>query len=148
LDGFLKMKVYKSKIDLEFVIPLNILIGSILILTLYEEANWIAFIINILIILFIFHMTTSTFYIINRDVLTIKCGILYSKSIEIKSIKRIIETNNPISSPALSLDRLQIKYGQYHSVIISPKHKEEFINQITNFNSNIIIIRKKSRIKR
>lgn len=142
------MKVYNSKIGLEIAAPLNIVLGSILILILYGEANWIAIIIIILIILFIFHMFMTTFYIINGDILTINCGILYNKSIEIKSIKRIIETNNPISSPALSLDRIQINYGQYNSVIISPKHKEEFINQITNLNSNIIVIRKNSRMKK
>jgi len=142
------MKVYNSKIGLEIAVPLNIVLGSILILILCGETNWIAIIIIILIILFIFHMFMTTFYIIKGDALTINCGILYNKSMEIKSIKSIIETNNPISSPALSLDRIQINYGQCDSVIISPKHKEEFINQITNLNSNIIVIRKKSRMKK
>ena len=51
--------------------------------------------------------------------------------------KKITETNNALSSPATSLDRLEITYGKFDSVIISPKQKQEFINDITTLNPNV-----------
>jgi hypothetical protein len=40
------------------------------------------------------------------------------------------ESRSPFSSPALSLDRLQIDYGAGKSILISPADKEGFIEAI------------------
>ncbi|MFJ8262632.1 PH domain-containing protein [Rummeliibacillus sp. NPDC094406] len=39
------------------------------------------------------------------------------KTIPLESIKSIKKTMNPLSSPALSLKRLDIEYGQYQNVL-------------------------------
>jgi hypothetical protein len=75
--------------------------------------------------------------------LAIKCGFLFNKTINIQTIKKITETNNPISSPATSLDRLEIVYGKFDSVIISPKKKVEFIADIKSLNPNVEVKLKK-----
>ena len=46
-------------------------------------------------------------------------------NIDIKSIRKIIETYNPLSSPAASIDRLEIFYNKFDSILISPKDKKE-----------------------
>ncbi|MEG0697900.1 MAG: PH domain-containing protein, partial [Algoriella sp.] len=68
-----------------------------------------------------------------------KSGFLVNKKIDINSITKISKTNNPISSPALSLDRIEIFYNKYDSVIISPKNEQEFIQDLQKINSSIII---------
>jgi hypothetical protein len=50
--------------------------------------------------------------------------------VPIESITGITPTSNPLSSPALSLDRLQISYNNGASVMISPKNKEQFIRDL------------------
>lgn len=130
-------KVYNSKIGLELVIPLVLIFGTVLFLTLYEEPSWIGILILLPTILFVVHMFLTTNYTIESDELTIKCGFLFNKTIDIKTIRKITETNNPLSSPATSLDRLEIKYGKFDTVIISPKKKKEFIENITTLNPNI-----------
>ncbi|GAB3340732.1 hypothetical protein GCM10027299_54370 [Larkinella ripae] len=69
----------------------------------------------------------TTHYRIDRNILKIQSGFLVHQDISIESIKRISETNNPISSPALSLDRIEILYNRFDSVLISPKDKTGFI---------------------
>lgn len=69
----------------------------------------------------------------------IRCGFLFNKYIDIKTIKKITETNNPLSSPATSLDRLEITYGKFDSILILPKQKIEFINDIKSLNPNVEI---------
>src|SRR5690606_15991386 len=130
-------KVYNSKIGLELVIPLVLILGTVLFLTLNEEPSWIGILILLPIILFVVHMFLTTNYTIESDELTIKCGFLFNKTIDIKTIKKITETNNPLSSPATSLDRLEINYGEFDTVIISPKRKKEFIENITTLNPNV-----------
>ncbi|MCB0443641.1 MAG: PH domain-containing protein, partial [Flavobacterium sp.] len=59
--------------------------------------------------------------------------------IDIHSIKRIFKTNNPLSSPALSLDRIAIVYNKYDEVLISPKFKKEFVDVLLKINPSIIV---------
>ena len=130
-------KIYKSKIGLELAIPLVLVFGTVLTLPINQEPNWIGIVILLPVILFVVHMFMTTNYTIDSDKLTIKCGFLYNKTIDIKTIKKITETNNPLSSPATSLDRLEINYGQFDTVIISPKQKREFVNDLTTLNTDI-----------
>lgn len=45
-------------------------------------------------------------------------------------IKSITPSHNPLSSPALSLDRLRIDYGNGRVLLISPRDKEQFLHDI------------------
>lgn len=135
-------KIYNSKIGLELVIPLVLIFGTVLVLSIVIESSWIGIAIILTVIIFVVHMFFTTNYTIERDDLVIKCGFLLNKTIDIKTIKKISETNNLMSSPATSLDRLEINYKS-GSIIISPKQKTEFINHIKRLNPNIEVKFKK-----
>lgn len=130
-------KLFKSKIGLELVIPLILVFGTILILIVADKPSWLGLAILLPVILFVVHIFLTTNYVINGHTLIIKCGFLFNRVIDINKIKKISETNNPLSSPATSLDRIEIIYGTFDSVIISPKLKKEFINEITRINTRI-----------
>lgn len=136
-------KVFKSKIGLELVIPLIVVFGTILFLTVSVKVSWLGIAIILPVIVFVIHMFMTTYYVINKNSLTIKCGFLFNKTIDINAIKKISETNNLLSSPATSLDRIEITYGKFDSVIISPKQKKEFINNLIILNPNIEVKYKK-----
>jgi hypothetical protein len=57
--------------------------------------------------------------------------------IGINDIKEITKLNTIISSPAATFDRIEIKYGKFEEMIISPKKKFEFAKYLTNLNSKI-----------
>ncbi|MBL7829765.1 MAG: PH domain-containing protein [Saprospiraceae bacterium] len=138
-------KIYNSKIGLELVIPLVLIFGTVLAVTIAEKPSWIGIAILLPVILFIIHIFLTTNYTIESDKLIIKCGFLFNKTIEIITIIKITETNNPLSSPATSLDRLEINCGKFGSVLISPKDKFEFINDIKILNPNVEVNYKKKR---
>ena len=140
------MKIYKSKIGLELVIPLLIVFGTVIILILNEKSSWLGLIILFPVILFVVHMFMTTYYVINEYNLTIKCGFLINLTLDIRTIKKISETNNLLSSPATSIDRIEIMFGNFDSVIISPKDKKEFINDILALNPRVEVIYKKRKI--
>ncbi|WP_100615365.1 PH domain-containing protein [Confluentibacter citreus] len=87
--------------------------------------------------LFILNIFLGTEYWIDNDVLKIKCGFLYTKSISIHEIKTISKTNSLISSPAPSLDRIEITYAKFDDIIISPKDKVTLAKDLTLINPNI-----------
>ncbi|MFA1822518.1 PH domain-containing protein [Virgibacillus oceani] len=80
----------------------------------------------IILPIFVLWMWLTTFYVIEANNLVIKCGP-YKKKVSFDSIKSVKKTTSSLSSPALSLKRLEIEYGVYDSVLISPYDRDEFI---------------------
>ncbi|OAT82530.1 hypothetical protein A6P54_08245 [Bacillus sp. MKU004] len=81
-------------------------------------------------------LIAATYYEISGEELKIAAGpIRYT--IHIHTIRSIEASKNPISSPALSLDRLRIDYNQSNVVYISPKDKKEFTDELLKINPNI-----------
>jgi len=74
-------------------------------------------------------LVATTYYKIEVDHLFISCGPV-EKRVPLSEITGVTPTNNPLSSPALSLDRLRIDYGQGQSVMISPRDKDSFIRDL------------------
>jgi len=129
-------KIFKSKVDRQFVVPIAVIIGGTFIWLLYLHA-WAGVIVVLVVGLFILHMFTTTYYTISGETLRIRSGFLINTEVDIESISKITATRNMLSSPALSLDRLEIFYNKYDSVMISPEDKEEFIAQLKGINPRI-----------
>ncbi len=131
------MKKYKSKISWKLIAFLAVMFSFMGFEVVTNPINWLALIVLLLCLLFIIHLFTSISYTIIEDELKVKAGFLVNTKIPISSIHKIKETNNLISSPAASLDRLEIFYGKYDSIIISPLDKNEFIQDLLKINPNI-----------
>lgn len=71
----------------------------------------------------------GTSYTVTSDELLIKGGPLKWR-VPIADITGITASSNALSSPALSMDRLRIDYGRGKSVLISPREKAAFIEQV------------------
>ena len=97
---------------------------------------------------FIGYLFHQTYYTIDGNKLKVKSGFLLNRSYEISRITKINETYSPISAPAASLDRLEINLDNGHNVIISPKRKYEFIDDLKKRNPKIKIeLRTKTQAK-
>ncbi|WP_442598688.1 PH domain-containing protein [Neobacillus sp. D3-1R] len=81
---------------------------------------------SIVLPIFIIWIWLTTNYVLDDQNLVIRYGP-FKKTIPLHSIKSVKKTMNPLSSPALSLKRLEISYGQYGMALISPKDREEFM---------------------
>jgi hypothetical protein len=130
------MTVYRSKIGLEFVIPLALLLGTEAFIMIYKQL-WGGLFIVLLVAAFISYVFRSIYYVINNGSLEIHGSSLFYAAIDIASIKSVAETNNILGSPAASIDRLKIEYNKYDSVMISPKDKYGFVNELIGLNPNI-----------
>jgi hypothetical protein len=74
--------------------------------------------------------------------LLITCGPIRGK-VDIMKIERVRKTKNPLSSAALSIDRLEISSSQGFwnaTWYVSPKDREEFIQELKSRNPNIEFI--------
>ena len=78
----------------------------------------------------------GTGYKVEGELLKLQFGPFKSK-VNIKKIKKISRTKNPFTAPALSVDRLEILFGKYDVIDISPKNENELINSLLAVNPNI-----------
>ena len=81
----------------------------------------------------------STKYVIQGNQLKVFSGFIRFKPIDIKAIKKIEKTSSIISAPAASLDRIEVSYGRFDSLIISPKDKAGFAQALLEINPDITI---------
>ncbi|MNR80616.1 hypothetical protein D3C72_113410 [compost metagenome] len=127
--------VYRSKIDIWLVVVL----GFAMLAALYSAgqtmnsgtpgASVIAVLVAVVGIGLPAWLLLSTRYTLDASHLLVQSGP-FKWVVPLADIKSITPSNNPVSSPALSLDRLRIEYGGRNALLISPRDKEQFLQQI------------------
>jgi hypothetical protein len=71
----------------------------------------------------------STHYTFDDSTLHIRCGP-FAWRVPLREIRAVTPTRDPLSSPALSLDRLRIEFGRMGSIMVSPEDKEAFLAEL------------------
>jgi len=128
------MQKFHTKIDwwiLGFLIAMTGLLIQLLY-TMYAKGTMVEYpehtAVYILTIAVIWWPVFNTRYIIENEALIIH-SLFLKWHIPLKNIQNISKTNNSISSPALSLDRLKIEYmkdGKIKQVLVSPRDQQAF----------------------
>ena len=131
------MKIFKSKIDWWF--GLILVYPIFLSITALLEGEWIGLLGLTGVVGFILILSKTTQYIINENQLVVKSTWIVNERIDISKITKVEKSNSILSSPALSLDRLLVRYNKYDEILISPKEKIEFIDELLKINPNIEI---------
>ncbi|UOQ51667.1 PH domain-containing protein [Hymenobacter cellulosivorans] len=139
MKGSVPGRVYKSGISRGLVLFLTVVLGGVALLMAYEQI-WPGLGLVLAAAGFIAHVLVTTRYTIAGDSLRIESGVLYTATLAIGSIRRIAETNSVFSSPAASFDRLEIAYGRYDTVLISPREKADFIAHLQALNPAIEVV--------
>jgi hypothetical protein len=113
-----------------------------LISTLFSgESFFIRFSLSILFgigILYFVFMFLNTRYVVTNQHLIIWDSFI-KRIIPINEINQINNVSDLISSPALSLDRIEIIHHQNKKIYVSPKNKVEFVRTLKTYNVNIVI---------
>lgn len=135
----IEIKTYKSKIDIWLVVLFYVMMLLPTLVALIDMFSWIMVALDVLLLGFVSITLFNTKYIIDGELLYIKCGFLPKEKCFISQIVKIKNTHNIISAPAISLDRIEIRLNNRQQLIISPLDKEEFINHLRAINPNIIV---------
>ena len=134
---------YKSKIDIWLAI---VLIGT-MTLSLFAALNilsrsapdalWLALLTGgVGFFLPLIALLTTRYTIQDRQLIVRSWPFKWR--IPLTDITAITPTSNPLASPALSLDRLRIEYGDRKSLLISPRNKDAFLCQVQGQNRGAV----------
>lgn len=126
---------FKSRIDLwiGLVVAAAVVTDVVFIFVFGLRAgemgmNGALFVLLALFILLLW-LTLRTYYAVNQDTLRVVCGP-FRWRIPLDEITAVTPSRSWWSSPALSLDRLRIDYGDGRRVLVSPAEKQEFLQAI------------------
>jgi hypothetical protein len=75
---------------------------------------------------FVVWVFTTTRYTVGGGALAVRSGP-FRWRIALEEISEIVPSRNPLSSPALSLDRLEVRYGRGRLLLISPRERQSFL---------------------
>ena len=105
----IEIKTYKSKIDIWLVVLFYVMMLLPTLVALIDMFSWIMVALDVLLLGFVSITLFNTKYIIDGELLYIKCGFLPKEKCFISQIVKIKNTHNIISAPAISLDRIEIR---------------------------------------
>lgn len=134
--------IYPSQISWWIVAFISVVIIYSVYTLQKQNADFLEYIPLLAVAAFVAYAFKSTYYIIDNNILTINSTFLIKRQIDILTITQIKESNNPISAPAASLDRLKIFYGDGYWTLVSPKDKEAFLKHIITIQPKVLVIRK------
>jgi hypothetical protein len=127
--------VFRSKVDL-WLVALIVGVPVLVIEFMLEDAgigdqtaDLLAIALVMVVLAFFLWLYLSTRYTITSQSLLVKSGP-FSWVVPLREITAIEPTRNAASSPALSLDRLLIRYGGGDELMISPSDKAGFMTAI------------------
>lgn len=123
------MKTYRTRISIVLLL-LIVAAFAYATITEYKQGIWMDTAITAVVFVLILALLFSIRYVIDGETLKVYYFFFVHKDIDIKTITMMSPTFSPISSPAASLKRLAVYYGNNHVVYISPRHQDEFIEDI------------------
>ena len=134
--------IYYSKVSYTLLIIIFLVFFGPLVSLFYgngfDGKTILIFLTMVVLYGLILHLFFNTTYKIEKEKLHIKCGFFKYKPVTIKEMKKVSKSSNIISSPAASFDRIEIRYGKFEELIISPKHKTKFVEDLQKINPEII----------
>jgi membrane protein YdbS with pleckstrin-like domain len=127
--------VFPSKVDAWLLVVLVLAAGVVLVAagSALRHASGIALLVSIAAIgigaALPMWILASTRYLIEDGTLQVRSGP-FAWRIPVSSITSITPTNSPVSSPALSLDRLRVEYGAGQVLLVSPADQQAFLRAL------------------
>jgi len=129
-------KRFKSKIDrwllflLVAVMVFEVFVMSIAAMQAGDPRAAVGLVVTaLLIVALIGSLLTGTHYTVDGNTLHVVSGPFRWK-VPVDQIQSVQATRSPLSSPALSLDRLRIQYGTRRRIMVSPADKAGFLRAI------------------
>jgi hypothetical protein len=128
---------YRSKIDWWLLVLLCVAPGMTIAIAIalafggkVSEAPWALIGLPLVAVVY-FGLVFPMRYGIDDHYLVVRFGVVRQR-IPLADISEVRPTNSPLSSPALSLDRLHIQFGEgfFKAVMISPADRDGFLDEL------------------
>ena len=131
----MSVTVFRSKVDawlvaLVFVsLALATAGAAIAAVTAGEARVWLGLAFFLAVGGFVAWLFATTRYELDGRTLTARSGPLRWR-VDVGTIASVTPSRNPLSSPALSLDRLDVRFGKGKRILLSPADRDGFLRAL------------------
>lgn len=131
---------FRSAVGWWYYLTMAIVIAGCVYVCLQTDV--VAIVATLLAAALVVHVYLNTWYRITEEgVLIAHCSIFPEKKIAIADIQALEPTMMPMSSYALSLDRIMIYVDNKPWIMVSPQNKNEFVKVLRSINPQIKIMK-------
>lgn len=131
-------RVFKSKVGWWYHLVVLLMAG--ICFKQFLGTDVITMVASAAAVMLLLHILFNTWYKITEEgILVVHFSIFPEKRIAISEISAVEVSALPVSSPALSLDRLIIYKGERQWLMVSPVNKKEFVALLRKYNPDIRI---------
>lgn len=132
----MEKQVFYSKIGGFYIVSL-LFVGFVLGYLLIIDFSWLALVLDVLIVGILVLMGINTKYTLYNDgKLKVVCGFLPSRY-DVRKAVSVKPTRSLLSAPAVSLDRIEVKFKKGLPLVVSPRDKQGFIAALKAVNPEI-----------
>jgi hypothetical protein len=106
-----------------------------------SPAAWLPLVITAATVAVVAVVAVPTYYEVGQDRLVIRSGVLRWE-VPLAAISEIAPSSSPMSSPAWSLDRLEVRSmreGKPRSILISPRSQEDFLRAVAARDAGLVL---------
>ncbi len=118
---------FRSAVDVTLVLLLLMPLLALPVLIGPELKAWIIFAV---VAVLTSALVCPCYYQFEADHLLIRCGVLFRQQIPYQQIDDVVPGYSPVSGPALSFDRLMVRYNRHQFVCISPADRAGFLTEL------------------
>lgn len=131
-----RKKIFYSDKSLKIALMLwsPLLVG--IVFSIFQQI-WVLTLIIVCVSIIVGVVWFETKYIIYNGFLITKLGPFNHSVISISKISEIKPTTSILGAPANSLDRINIIYNRFGNLIISPKDRISFVDELLKINKSI-----------
>ena len=123
------MKTYRTRISIALLLILAAILFLVAVLS-YTEQKYTGIVVSVVSFILIIGLFCCIKYVIDGKTLRVYYFPGVHTDIDITTITKMERSWNPLSSPAASIKRLAVHFGKGDVVYISPRHEQEFIDEI------------------
>lgn len=129
-------RLFKSKVGWWYHLAILLIVAGCI--KVFLDTNVLAMVVMLAVAMLTLHILFNTWYKVTADgILIAHCSIFPEKRVPIAEITALERTVMPVSSYALSLDRLIIYKKGKQWLLVSPSNEKDFIRLLRKINPGI-----------
>jgi hypothetical protein len=132
---------FESKVDrllmVAIAVPLAASTIGAVVISLREPIVWVVAGLMLLADAFVAWTYLGTSYSIGEGELRVRSGP-FEWRVALREIRSVLPSGSLLSSPALSLDRLEIRHGSGGAILVSPARRTAFLESLAQLSPGLV----------
>ena len=124
-------QTFHTGIDAVMMIIIAVSVLPVLAIPVFEPRarTPVLYVTSALVVLLFWYLYRTTYYVLQETQLVVRCGPI-RVDVPYESLRRAAKSRSPMSGYAMSTHRIEVEYGRFESMLISPADRDAFLEEL------------------